>query len=131
MYLETKERLRDYIEDWLTIDNEKDLKTTHAFAMELASKADLAKIEGNDEMYGAYIGWAFKFEKSAAESVRDQEDFEPTRSVLFRSAASLALESGNTGEAIRLAKSGLAGNPPDIVKEELKEILEKTKKVAT
>lgn len=87
----------------------------HKLAMELASKPDVAKIEGNDEMYAAYIGWALEFEKCAAYSLWSKKDFEPTRSVFFRSAASLALESGNIDEAVVLANSGLSGNPPDII----------------
>ena len=48
---------------------------------------------------------------------------EPTRSVLYRSAASLAMECGEQSEAERLARAGLAGEPPEEIAEELREIL--------
>ena len=51
-------------------------------------------------------------------------EFEPTRSVLHRSAASLALECDETREAERLIGRALSGNPPDEIAEELRDLLE-------
>lgn len=48
---------------------------------------------------------------------------EPTRSVLYRSAASLAMECGERSEAERLARAGLAAGAPREIAEELREIL--------
>ena len=51
-------------------------------------------------------------------------EFEPTRSVLHRSAASLALECDEIREAERLIGRALSGNPPDEIAEELRDLLE-------
>ncbi|HEX5271222.1 MAG TPA: hypothetical protein VFW33_12065, partial [Gemmataceae bacterium] len=48
---------------------------------------------------------------------------EPTRSVLHRSAASLALECGEYREAERLIATALAGSPPETIAEELRDLL--------
>lgn len=50
-------------------------------------------------------------------------DFEPTRSVLHRSAASLALECGDREAARRLAERGLTGKPPEEIAEELRDVI--------
>lgn len=47
--------------------------------------------------------------------------YEPTRSVLYRSAATLARDCQDYGEAKRLIQKGLMGRPVDDVAEELKE----------
>jgi hypothetical protein len=49
-------------------------------------------------------------------------DYEPTRSVLFRSAATLALRCGELREAEKLASIGLSGHPPDEIADELREV---------
>ena len=46
------------------------------------------------------------------------------RSVLHRSAASLALECGALREAERLIAAALSGDPPDEIAEELRDLLE-------
>ena len=53
----------------------------------------------------------------------DQLDFEPTRSVLHRSAASLAVECLQLREAERLIGRALAGNPPPDIADELRDLL--------
>jgi hypothetical protein len=55
--------------------------------------------------------------------VADQLDFEPTRSVLHRSAASLAVECCQLREAERLIGRALAGNPPPDIADELRDLL--------
>jgi hypothetical protein len=54
-------------------------------------------------------------------------DYEPTRSVLYRSAATLARDCHDYGEAKRLIQKGLMGRPPDDIAEELKELLDLVK----
>lgn len=51
-------------------------------------------------------------------------DLEPTRSVLFRSAASIALEAGQPAQARHLIAEGLRGQPPAPIKEELIDLLD-------
>lgn len=63
-------------------------------------------------------------ERMAADCLRDTPYLEPSRSVLYRSAAYLALDCGDFEEARRLATAGLEGAPSDVVADELREILE-------
>src|SRR5581483_5712263 len=67
---------------------------------------------------------AFEAEREAASLVAQQLDLEPTRSVLLRSAASLALECGEVREAERLIATALSGNAPEAISEELRDLLE-------
>ena len=50
-------------------------------------------------------------------------DLEPTRSVLHRSAATLAVECSELREAEKLIGRALAGNPPDDIANELRDLL--------
>jgi hypothetical protein len=67
---------------------------------------------------------AFEHERKAAELLEDALDYEPTRSVLYRSAATLARDCQDYGEAKRLIQKGLMGRLPDDIAEELKELLD-------
>jgi hypothetical protein len=49
---------------------------------------------------------------------------EPTRGVLYRSAAWLAYHAGDLAEARRLVERGLAGDPPGWLAQELKGVVE-------
>lgn len=49
-------------------------------------------------------------------------DTEPTRSVLHRSAATLAVNCGELQAAERLITTALSGNPPQEIAEELKDL---------
>ncbi len=98
----------------------------HNQAMELAVQADMARMMGDHEEGKRLIREAFSLERLAAESAKNRLDLEPSRSVLFRSAASLALESGEAREAERLAAIGLSGNPPDEIADELRDVLERS-----
>ncbi|MCR4316368.1 MAG: hypothetical protein NUW37_08475 [Planctomycetes bacterium] len=96
----------------------------HHKAMELADEADLAKRLGNIEESKTLYQEALEYELVAAGKFRDRLDVEPTRSVLYRSAATLAFECCNFSLSIRLASKGLAGNPPAEIRDELEDILE-------
>ena len=65
---------------------------------------------------------AFEKEREAAELIEDRTDLEPTRSVLFRSAASLAMDCRDFAEAERLLEKGLAGRPPEDLAEEMRNL---------
>jgi hypothetical protein len=58
----------------------------------------------------------------AAALIANNFDAEPTRSVLHRSAASLAIECGEFQAADRLISTALSGNPPLEIAEELKDL---------
>ncbi|WP_243146698.1 hypothetical protein [Scytonema sp. UIC 10036] len=53
----------------------------------------------------------------------DLLDLEPTRSILHRSAAVLAVECSELRSAERLIGRALAGNPPDDIANELRDLL--------
>ena len=82
----------------------------HRDAMELADRAAAKKREGDHEAALELTREAFKREREAALTTENQVEFEPTRSVLHRSAASLALECDEVREAERLIAAALAGN---------------------
>jgi hypothetical protein len=65
---------------------------------------------------------ALKSEASAADSVSERFQLEPTRSVLHRGAASLALRVGEIEIAKRYIASALKGRPPLEIRQELGEI---------
>src|SRR5438046_2947857 len=80
--------------------------------------------EGKLPVAGEHLRRAFALERQAADLLVADTAQEPTRSVLHRSAASLALECGNLREAERLIATALSGNPPDEFAEELRALLE-------
>jgi hypothetical protein len=98
----------------------------HDKAMELADEAHYAKKKDNlEEAQSKYLS-AFEYEKSAAMLLVNDYAQEPTRSVLFRSAACLLLNLPFPSEkefrkAERMVAYGLSGNPPGEIAEELRE----------
>jgi hypothetical protein len=69
-------------------------------------------MQGELENVKQFSYHAFEYERKAAMLLLNDYDVEPTRSVLFRSAASLALNFGDYREAERMIALGLLGNPP-------------------
>lgn len=69
-----------------------------------------------------YLDRAVHFATAAARNV--PFDREPTRSVLFRSAASMAFDAGRPGLAAELAREGLRGRPDDELRHELLEFVD-------
>jgi hypothetical protein len=68
------------------------------------------------------LGGLFRFNEQAAALIANQLDAEPTRSVLHRSAANLAVNCGELTAAERLIATALSGNPPSEIAEELKDL---------
>lgn len=96
----------------------------HAQAMNQAEMAFIAKLKGDLDYSKELTLQAFENERRAAELlVRDFKN-EPTRSILHRSAASLALDCEEYREAERLIAAALFGNPPNEIAEELRDLLE-------
>ena len=98
-----------------------EITALHEKAMELAELAFIARHKGNLAEATRLTEQAYEFEAQAARMTA--LGLEPTRSVLYRSAASLAVQAGRLDEAFALAREGLAGNPPDEIKEELWEVI--------
>ena len=90
--------------------------------MELADRGDLQKRQGKAEDAFNLYEQSLEAERKAAYSARAHHIGEPTESVLFRSAASLAYSIKDYREAERLICMGLAGNPPSEIAEELRSL---------
>ena len=101
-----------------------DITQLHRAAMELADEAAANRRRGHNAQALGLTRNAFELERAAAQQIENELEFEPTRSVLLRSAASLALECDETREAERLIGRALSGNPPDEIAEELRDLLE-------
>jgi hypothetical protein len=96
----------------------------HNEAMDLVEAAFAAKVRRESSLADDLLVRALDLERRAADLVRFDFSAEPTRSVLYRSAASLALQCKEFREAERLVAAGLAGNPPEEIAEELRDLLE-------
>jgi hypothetical protein len=94
----------------------------HREAMRKADEAQGVRGAGDHLRALQLFSTAYFLERLAADTYRDRSDIEPTRSVLYRSAAALAQAAcrfDDAGEAIEL---GLDGNPPSEIKSELLEL---------
>lgn len=99
------------------------VETLHREAMELVDQAVLARQKGELDRVLEIATEAFEKERAAADLVANQIELEPTRSVLHRSAATLAVECGKLRDAERLIGRALAGNPPQDIADELRDLL--------
>lgn len=100
------------------------VKELHQLAMDFAEKAFKAKLETDPDKAEDLLRDAFKRESEAANLLANDLAAEPTRSILHRSAASIGLDCGEFREAERLIAAALAGNPPEEIGEELRDLLE-------
>lgn len=96
----------------------------HDSAMVKAQDAMVARFRGDETTSQALYSEAFELEVKAASALIADYDYEPTRSVYFRSAANIALLLSQFREAERMAAFGLSGNPPAEIAEELREVYE-------
>ncbi len=95
----------------------------HHDAMELADAADAAQRQGYPERAADLNRQAFEKEREVADTIADRDDLEPTRSILHRSAASLALICNEISEAERLITYALSTSPPVEIADELRDLL--------
>jgi phage shock protein A len=102
----------------------KQFQNLHHEAMRLVDEAETARRQGNAQLARERLHQAFDHERQAADLVNCDFSLEPTRSVLHRSAASLALECGALRDAERLIAAALSGEPPAEIAEELRDLLE-------
>ncbi|MEL6161642.1 MAG: hypothetical protein AAFR18_20720 [Cyanobacteria bacterium J06627_32] len=98
------------------------IQELHPKAMDLAEQADLARLRGSANQAQGFLRQALSLETEAAQMVVDDLTAEPTRSVLHRSAASLAMKCGELQTAEKLIARALAGMPPLDIEEELKDL---------
>lgn len=99
------------------------IQETHRRAIILAKEAEEYFENDDFEKYHISIKEAFKLEKRAADALRERYESEPTRSVLYRSAAALAYKCGNYADSIDLIIEALKGNPYNEIRLELLELL--------
>jgi hypothetical protein len=100
----------------------RQIQVLHQQAMDLAEAATVARLRGSIEQAAQLTRQAFEQETQAASLIANTLEAEPTRSVLHRSAASLAIECGELQTAERLITTALSGNPPSEIAEELKDL---------
>jgi hypothetical protein len=105
----------------------KDIRQLHRDAISFSKQASFALEKGDSGEYLRLASKAFELERDAAMELIREFDAEPTRSVLFRSAASLAYNIGNYAESQKLIYLALAGRPFDEIEEELQALLENAK----
>lgn len=101
----------------------------HHEAMEFADESFVARLEKDRERYLHFTRLALEKEAAAAELMVD-ENVEPTRSVLHRSAATLAWRCEMYEEARRLIYRGLAGDAPPEIEAELRDLLREVEAAA-
>ena len=94
----------------------------HDEAMEFSDQSFVARRLGDHKEFLRLSSLAYERESKAADLMAD-EDVEPTRSILHRSAATLAWRCEMYEEAKRLIYRALAGNPPADIEEELNDLL--------
>lgn len=102
------------------------IQELHREAVKLAKEAQSEFDNENIIEYQNLILKAYELEKTAAEFLKTNFESEPTRSVLYRSAATLAFKSGKHTEAIDLITQALQGNPFNEIKAELLHLLKET-----
>ena len=92
--------------------------------MEFSDRAFFAKREGDLISAMKFSRQGLELETQAAEILKDDLSEEPSRSVLYRSAASMAMSCKEYRQAEKLIATALAGNPPEEIAEELRDLLE-------
>ena len=104
-------------------------KEVHFKAMLISQDAFVLAVHGKQDEAIPLYEQAFELERQAALSLLNIENVEPTRSILFRSAAALAMECHRYRDAEKMIGLGLAGNPPEDVAEELRELFDAVRKL--
>ncbi len=97
----------------------------HEKAMEFCDEAFFAKRNGDSDAFTEFSRQALEIETEAANLLKDNFEAEPSRSILYRSAASIAVDCKQYRQAEKLISMALVGNPPSEIAEELRDLLEK------
>ena len=100
------------------------VKDLHREAMKYNDLALIAKQENSASDIKSNYLKAFEFEKQAFILFNSESSEEPTRSVLLRSAANLAMLSEQLREAEKLISIGLAGEPLKVIADEFRDLLQ-------
>ena len=100
------------------------VKELHREAMKFNDLALIARNENSISDVKTYYLKAYEFERQAFILFNSQSQEEPTRSILIRSAANLAILAEQLREAEKIISIGLAGDPPDEIANELRNLLQ-------
>lgn len=100
------------------------VRELHDKAMQLAQLALIARHNQEWEKAESLARQSYEYEVQAAEFIPEDKSSEPTRSILYRSAASLAYQCKEFDTAQRLIAKGLSGYPPPQIEQELKDLYE-------
>lgn len=100
----------------------KDIRGLHRQAMEIMRVANEKLLIQDMESYSFHLRNALELEEEAALELFSKLENEPTRSVLFRSAANIAFNLGDFEKSQKLIYQALAGNPYAEIKLELLDI---------
>lgn len=98
----------------------------HDKAMDLAEKAFLAKKKGNKTAFVLLSKEAFLLEKMAAMLLQHQPNAEPSRSILFKSAAFLAFDAEEFNACRDMITYTLLGKPDDLIRGEMNQLFDET-----
>ena len=98
----------------------------HNQAMACVDDAFFARKRGDEQEAIRSFGQAFANEIAAINSLEERKRVQPMHSVLYRSAATLALDCGFLSAAKTLVYDGLALGPYAEIEEELLDVLEQT-----
>jgi hypothetical protein len=103
----------------------KNIRKIHSEAMHFVNEAQICLGQRKNAEYRENLEKALTLEEEAALELYSKLDNEPTRSVLFRSAANIAFNLGYLDRSEKLVFQGLSGNPFAETKAELNEIRDK------
>lgn len=101
-----------------------DLRILHSEAMDLAEKAMIARAHGKADAARKHLAEALNKEEQAARLAVKNAVPEPTRTILLKSAAHLAVDAGQLRLAEQLIGMALAGEPPEELADELRGVFE-------
>jgi hypothetical protein len=97
-----------------------EIEQLHEQAVDIAEEAFAAQRKGDAESAKNLFLQALELEVQAASIYPATSESEPTRSILYRSAAALAYHAKEYDRAEQLIACGLSGYPPIEIKEELR-----------
>jgi hypothetical protein len=100
------------------------IQAMHRKAMELTDQAFHENAQRNAIGAAKLFREAYDVEAQAAKAAIELKLPEPTRSILLRSAATLALDSELPRDAEKLVALALAGDPPELIADELRNLYE-------
>lgn len=97
----------------------------HDRAMDLLDEVHLARRQGHVDRASELIAEAFRVESEAAELLFNERNLEPSRSIILKSAAVIAVQAAQFRQAEKFAAAALSGDCPAEIAEELRSLIRK------